>query len=667
MKKMLSLFVAIAIIGSMLCVSAYAAPMDVNSYNYNMSVDYSSLSTEDLTGYTSVKSLTTHSSDYSVSSDSGVDVLKWTTKEFKATNENSKLNIPLDKPFYANEGAFVLEFRTKLPKESTYRQLVNGFMNFETESSKSNAGSSALKFGLGQATGNGFQPVINGSVYALLNDIGWGDDNKLLYSNYGDKYVTYKFVVDPDTKTFRFYVKPDGSSWSEPYADKSFKNPYTTTDTTDTFEKGLMPTGELPTEPIVALSLTSTYINNESVEAGTSDAALEKNYYVSDISIQQEPKNIMAYSLDYSKANTSDTPNETYQNLWGSATHSVKYIKDTSLKQNILQWTVKDTTDQGAPMRLKVPLGVMSIDTTKGPFSIIMNAKLPSQDVLSTRTMSGFPNLVGGTNEIGMGLMSYDQVGWGNGLACGNYGTGKNSNQGWFYTNSTQEINGTKYLNNGLGSGDNITNANRSHYSLGTGIYDKYCLYKFDVNPDKMTFRFFYSKDNGVEWEEPYKDVEFLKVGAASADDKLAAGELPLSNEGGKLPAVIDELRFTILDYGVNDAANAAANKAKVSDFRIASIKIIQGRSVVGSCSATKDESNSVSVKFTNYFENNKGLVVALYGYNNNLKDVMINPTNGEGTFANATYTSGDYVKYFIFDDLTNIYPLCEAKQVDIK
>lgn len=448
-------------------------------------------------------------------------------------------------------------------------------------------------------------------------------------------------------------------------ANKNFKNPYTI-DTTDTFNKGEMPTGNLPAEDIVALSLTSTCIIDNDTTSSTQldDAKAEKGYYISDISIKQAPKNIMAYSLDYSETNVSDTPDEKGEDFSGTATHSVKYIRDNSLKQNVLQWTVKDTTSQNMSMKLNVPLDVASIDTTKGPFSIIMNAKLPSKDVLSTRTMSGFPNLVSETTEIGMGLMSYDRAGWGNGLACGNYG----NNNGWFYTNGTQMINGTRYLNNGLGSGDDITNTKRKFYSLGEGIYDRYCLYKFDVNPDKMTFRFFYSEDNGTTWEEPYKNVEFLKVGATSATDKLAAGDLPLSNSDGKLPKVIDTLRFTIFEYGLgDDSTDSAANAAKTSDFRIASIKIMQGRTVVGSCSATKDESSNVSVKFTNYFEDNNGLVVALFDYNNNLKDVMINPTNGEGTFDNATYASGDYVKYFIFDDLTNIYPLCKVKQVDIK
>ena len=287
MKKHKFAFFAVLTVCLMLSSISYADFED-NTYDYDVTINYSELTTDDLSGYESHKNWGSQISDWSVSEDAGSNVLKWTTSNFNARNQGLKLNIPLDEPFKASDGVFALEFRAKLPKESAYRWLVNGFMNFETESSKSKADSSALRFGLCQASGTGFQPVINGSAYALLSDIGWGEDSKLLYADYGDKYVTYKFVVDPDAKTFRFYVKPDGDSWSEPYANKNFKNPYTA-DTTDTFNKGEMPTGNLPAEDIVALSLTSTCIidNGTTSNVQLDDAKSEKGYYISDVSIRQ--------------------------------------------------------------------------------------------------------------------------------------------------------------------------------------------------------------------------------------------------------------------------------------------------------------------------------------------------------------------------------------------
>ena len=653
MKKYLAILTVFALIGCMFNIPVQAAPIDKNTYKYNETIDYSNSSYQNLSNYELRTKWTDKSSTVEIAKDSDVNVLKWTTGGFTARGMAQALNIPLNKPFNANNGEFTLEFRAKLP-QNKYRWFENGFMNFETAASKSDSNlTPALRFGLSKISGDYFQPVINGSSYTFMGNVNYNNNYKLYESSYCNKYITYRFDVDPDAKTFRFYTKEDGKTWNEPYKDLQVPNPYTA-DTTDKFDKGLLPTGTLPTDDIVALSLSSgCFIANATTDSTQlEEAQKEISYYISSIKIQQKPKQTMAYSLDYSKMSTSDTPDEKGYSPWGkadgtTAEHGVAIIHDDTLNKNVLQWTAKNTVTQNEQTTLDVPLNEMSIDTTKGPFSITMNVKLPSTEVLKTRSIMGFPNLVGGTTTVKFGLMSYDAAGWGNGISCGNSA---------FYTNSTQKIGGTPYLNNGL---PEVTDPNRRYYSLGTEIYNRYGLYKFDVNPNKMSFRFFYSLDNGNTWVEPYKDVKFLKVNPTSANDKYEAGELPLYNNGDPLPNVIDKLRFTITEHAYN-----ADNAKKESDVRIASIDIVQGCSVVGSCSAKYDSSNIVSVSFTNYFSDNEGLIVGLYDLSGALKDVIINPTN-ESTFKKE-YAAGDYVKYFIFDDLTNITPITFASKVDI-
>jgi len=641
MKKFLVSLLILAMLSCMFSVTSFAAPVDKNIYKYSKTIDYSTVAAEDLTGYNSVLlgSGNAASSETSIITDGGEKVLKWTTSRFTASGQRIKLAFPINSAFKAADGPFSLEFKAKLPINA-YRWIAEGFMNLETDKTKA-TNTPALRFGLGQYRGTTFVPVANNSVYFVRQ-------NEQKASDYFNKYTTYKFDIDPVNKTFRFYLKADGeNSWTEPYANVNFSNPYTA-DTTDTFDKGLLPTGELPADDITAFSLSSGCYDNP----GSTDLAAEVSYYISYISIKQNPKQNMAYSMDYSKMSTGNAEGVSVSAESGTAsTNSASIVYDETLGKNVLAWTAGDTSAQNVKMHLNIPLGNMNIDTTKGPFSIVMNAKVPSEEVLATRSMIGCPNLMSGSTRVYCGLASYDTAGWGSGLACGNREN---------YTMSSQNIGGTSYLNNGYGE---VTLANRKMSSLGSEIYGKYILYKFDVNPNTMSFRFFLSENGGATWIEPYKNFTFLKVSASSADDKMSAGELPLYNGTSKLPDIIDSLKFSIVEHGAN-GANAEANKAKVTDFRIASIDVVQGCSVVGSCDASVDTSNKVKVKFTNHYDNNEGLVVALYDWQDSLKSMIAAPA--QNAVFDADYATGDYVKYFIFNSIEDIRPLTWSNKVDI-
>jgi len=283
MKKIISVILAVTIIYSIGSVIAYAGPFDGDVFDFDEKIDYSELTSDDLINYEQkVISAPANpaKSDISIAEDENRKVLKWSTSEYTGRNQQVRLTIPLGGAFNAANGPFSLEFKAKLPKND-YRWIAEGFMNLETDKTKA-ANAPALRFGLGQYRGNTFVPVANNSVYFVRQD-------ELKASDYFDKYTTYRFDIDPDSKTFRFYLKADAESgWTEPYANIKFSNPYTP-DTADTFDKGLLPTGTLPTDDIVALSLSSgCYISaSNPTDFEKSEAKKEVSYYISNISIRQ--------------------------------------------------------------------------------------------------------------------------------------------------------------------------------------------------------------------------------------------------------------------------------------------------------------------------------------------------------------------------------------------
>ncbi len=293
MKKHISIVLVASIACLMLTpIFSYANTFDNDgTFDYEEKISYAEMNSEDLINYEQkviYAPANPAKSKIDVVQDDDANVLQWTTSDFTKRNLDAKLTIPLENSFNINDGPFSLEFRAKLPANS-YRWINKGFMNFETAETKAkDTIDPALMFGLGQYSGDFFSPVANKSVYFLTNIN--SASFKLMCSKYFDKYYTYRFDVDPENATYRFYCKADDEQqWTEPYAELKVLNPYTTDDTTDTFEKGVIPTGALPADDIVALSLSSgCYIaaSNPS-ETEKEEAKKEVSYYISDIKISQ--------------------------------------------------------------------------------------------------------------------------------------------------------------------------------------------------------------------------------------------------------------------------------------------------------------------------------------------------------------------------------------------
>lgn len=265
-------------------------------------------------------------------------------------------------------------------------------------------------------------------------------------------------------------------------------------------------------------------------------------------------------TIDYSDYDNSDLTDYTVAPPQGStAQGNFSIASDTvgQTTQNVLKFTTT-SANKNSFILGTIPLG-QSISTTNGKeFTIKLKAKVSG---ISNRPLRGFPVLSDGTTDSVFGLS------WMNGNTQVMINANSFVEGIWLYkgTNSSGAT-----VNTGSGVYNNIDSVNdRFFINLsGTGsASSQYVTYKWVVDPQNKTFRFYYSTNDGASWTEPYSSRTMLNTNTTDvADDRLPAGVFPT----GTLPSTISH--FKIREVNHSGSTNTTPNSTY-----IASIEVEQG------------------------------------------------------------------------------------------
>lgn len=284
-----------ALLSAIICVSPLSAV-----YAAGGTLDYSSFDAEDLSGY---KSNLSGNLETKTTFELSNGVLKITTAGGEDATEH-KPSITLgNAAIKTTDGPFSLSVTAKLYYSNA---VVRNMFSLGD-------GSQTLNFGFGWCIN---QNIKGNELGLLLNANGRSDgmwtykaekaitdggisgtlaedarlnrtDNNVNITKDSDKYFlslkdasesfyTYKWDIDPRTKTFKFYYKKQGEDeWTEPYASFNMINPYTAEEGDRFEEAGVFPTGTLP-KNLTELSYIQRVIAGVTNVISISDISVEQ-------------------------------------------------------------------------------------------------------------------------------------------------------------------------------------------------------------------------------------------------------------------------------------------------------------------------------------------------------------------------------------------------------
>ncbi|MBQ7960004.1 MAG: Ig-like domain-containing protein [Clostridia bacterium] len=217
----------------------------------------------------------------------------------------------------------------------------------------------------------------------------------------------------------------------------------------------------------------------------------------------------------------------------------------------VLNWTTSNYGDRNTYALMTIPLEE-EIDIANGPFTVSVKAKLPNA---AGRRIRGFAILGGNTDatystadDTLMGMAQLDDKS-GYMLEAGQTELWMNKQD-----DGTSVNNSSDYNNVGT-----TTLARRFFISQADANSDYY-TYRWNVDPETQTFRFFYQQEGDTEWTEPYGDLYMMNTNTTEQNDRFAeAGVMPT----GTLPAKIKALKFRQYEYDVNNIANSVTTYIK--------------------------------------------------------------------------------------------------------
>lgn len=485
------------------------------------------------------------------------------------------MNIPLgDASIDTRSGAFVIEIKAKL--EGVGNRPLRGFpilsdgendnvfglswMNGQKYSGTNELGMmiSANNHNHGIWTFKGVNSVSGAETdfsvdSSYINNVGSTISDRRFFAKLSDvskNYYTYKWIVNPNEKTFRFYYSADGVTFIEPWGDLYMANPYTS-DLTDRFSTaGIFPTGTLPDE-ITVLKLREYDHTNTAVAEDTSYSISSiKTYpYITTI-----PDGNMDKTLNFSDYTTDDVKDYN-TGLSASATTTASF----EIKDGALEITTVGGSGNAYP---QIPLGDLSINTNQGPFSLRVKAKLYNHN---SAVIRNFPSLGDDTGFVNFG------IGWCAGitLSTGNNGLFLNANNRgdgmWSWKT---------HINTDATVGNTANNVNlvkgTDRYFIGTAdASSDYYTYRWDIDPQTKTFRFFYKKDGDTQWIQPWADFNMVNPYISTADNIVRFDEKGIFPTGD-LPKIINKIRY--------EQRVASGVETKVS---VKSIQVVQALEVI--------------------------------------------------------------------------------------
>ena len=282
--------------------------VSATEYTVNEALDYQEIT--DTTGYahafggwSNIGTSTAKVSD---------GVLNWTTSNYGKNNTYALMTIPLEEEIDIADGPFTVSVKAKLPNvagrrirgfailggntAATYSATDDTLMGMAQLDDKSGymieAGHTELWMNKQDADSNGDGKIDDVSNTSEYNNIGTTTLARRFFISQADAnsdYYTYRWDVDPETQTFRFFCQKEGETgWAEPYGDLYMMNTNTDEQMDRFVEAGVMPTGKLP-EKIKSLKFRQyEYIEGNKANSVTT--------YIKSIKVQQEKLRLLNHN-----------------------------------------------------------------------------------------------------------------------------------------------------------------------------------------------------------------------------------------------------------------------------------------------------------------------------------------------------------------------------------
>ncbi len=567
-KKLLSIVLSVSMILSLCTGFVVQADSDVK-----FTMDFTK-STVDLSGIKKTTVKNTSGEDIvNVSFDSDENAMKIVAKSYASgVQNNATLSIPLEQEIDTSKGTFAITVQMKMPSDNTNPAL-RGFpiLSGQSEALRSaNPVDADTIFGLAHMGGDnllvaandtddaiwlrkGYTTGDSGSNYAdkaASSSTGGIDatflgDGLRLYENTtfmnmtdaSSKYYYYRWVIDPDTKTFKLYYSEDGKNWTQAYTRYKMLNPYESiwdkepeSMVISRFDEGgVMPTGDLPAK-----------ITNFKFRQNNASSAAEKAYYIKSISVDQTATASYVNAETNNMEFTGSSSEYTKSGLFTNGGTAVINTTENS-GSGVLQYKPNKAAANNTTSTYSIPLS-NPIDTTKGPFSIFIRMKFPTT---INRAFRGFPTLSDGTTTNIFGLT------WVKGNNAMSLTTENNTDGLWLIKDRT----GANAAANGvINNMKEFSTSGCSAYHIAmTNAQGDYCTYRWDIDPASETFRFYYRQSDSGNWTEPY-NIEHMANPHESTDTQAVWYDSPGLFPTGTLPEVITEFVFREPSYGAETA-----------------------------------------------------------------------------------------------------------------
>lgn len=628
MKKLVSFMLSVCLITGVFCgaLPVYAADSakGAESALANWIIDYSD-SSVDISGYTSDLTGTGEGATKTTftKSESGYLDIITNGGTQKATHYPA---IPLgDKAIDTSAGPFSISVTAKLYNDNS--AVVRNFFSL------GDGNNNSLNFGFGWCSNVKFQnhKDYKGQLGLMLNANNRSDgmwtykaaqkvendgedaktyrtDNNVNIETYDDMYFlgleeasknfyTYRWDIDPRTKTFRFYFKKEGDTdWTEPYAKFNMINPYADKigDEYVRFEeKGVFPTGDLP-ETISVLKYQQRTAENVETEIQIKNIS-----YVSGCDYTADLTNLSASSAS-------------------SGTGTV------SKESDIITWTASGN-EKGYDYKLRADFDDFIL--TEKPVEIEFSAKFPDGKF----RVDGFPILLGedgtpyyfgfetatlnGSNSYSLQQMLFRQLGF-NKIAKFDGTPLCVTDPDKVYDAEKRGVNNTSNTQNPNQTDKTQLESSKKLDGVTVGLngaasvdfYD----FKFVIDPVAMEYRYYQRKNGETAWNEIYDGCPGYPVQIDRLPKSLSALEFRVCNNSdtGDVKVQFKNISVRTAESGKTEGINGRI---------VNRVYTYEGETVP--TSAVASTKAKVTAKITNYSSSasNAKALLAVYDKEGNL------------------------------------------------
>lgn len=531
LKRLISLMLSVSLIVVMLCT---AVPVSAAQYYVNTTIDYSQVT--DTSSYTHVIGGWTKTANSSATVAN--NMLEWTTSDYGMKNTYAVMAIPLTEAIETKNGPFTIAITAKLSNISGRRYKGFGILGSDTGGDY-DAGADNL-IGLAQLDDTNYMVNAGNLSHGLwmykqddgetnfntnseYNNVGTKNKNDIKFittSVAAESFYTYRWDVDPETQTFRFYYRKDGdTTWIQPYADFYMMNTNTETQNDRFDTPGVLPTCALP-EKIQSIKFRQYHY----LDTGKETSATT---YIKSIVVQQE-KPVYDCNYDMSKTGIEGVTAAAD----GSGTSTVRQDESGETV-----WTVSGN-EKNKAYKLNVDIDDFTI--TNKNITLEFTAKLPEKgfkcvgfpvlmDENDGTYYFGFDTPTPNNNSFRLEQTLFRQLGAAKMTKFDGYTT---------YVVAMGGLDKTANLKSAIWTDKTSLSPskNAQQVSFGTsnaspvGASAEYYDFKFVIDPVAKEYRYYHKADSSDTWLEIFDGCPGYPIQIDSLPKKLSAVEFRIAN-----------------------------------------------------------------------------------------------------------------------------------------